>query len=743
MTTQRSAMASSMANLSANLRSGTRDGTALAQMLSSGMNPSAYSPLMQRYMTTAASGSYAPTLLPRDPATFLGMQGPQPPVPPFSIDPNAPGRERPYPRLGQYPVGENLPSEPGSHKLVPFRILRALADMHDVTRRCIEMVKAQIAQLDWDIVPREDYLKSKGKGRSALAAYRQSKGQSGKSNAPNSQEAARSHESGVESEAAEKFAVPIEHFFREPDRIRGVKFHNWMKMAIEEVLVCDAFAVYEHPTNGKNGGTLGSGLHSMEILSGDTVKPLVDIRGSRPLPPNPAYQQYLWGVPRSDLVALLPDDFNDPEIQSLQRGLPLADESEYLEFAADQLHYEVYHPRAWTHYGFSNVEQIVTTINIALKRQQFHLSYFTDGDVPAMLVHVPETWNIDQIIKFEQHWHSMLAGDQGWKHRMRAVPGAQKADQLKPMDPGVHGMDFDEFISRVVCMGFFADPSFLNLDLHSSNAETTHIAATDKQLKLLVKPLCDWFQGYFDSVISRRFGHPELCFIFDVLEFEDKMLELNVDSGMLKLGALTLNEMRAKRGMEPLAIDQADEPNVYLTRDVVPVADIGVLTFSPDQLAVAGAGSAPTGGGGAPTPAGQPKGPTETPGTAVGMMGGRAGAQNGGSGAKASPAPRANGGRASAGSASNSAASRGTGQSSTTKLADALDELAAFERYLQKGRHRRFVASTLPVSIVDEVYGRMANGENPRFIFREIRTRQRDGADIVIGDLVEALVTQG
>jgi hypothetical protein len=729
MSTPRAAMASGMANLSANMRSGARDGTALASMLSSGMNPSAYSPLMQRYMTSVTSSNYAATLLPRDPATFLGMQGPQPPVPPFSIDPNAPGRDRPYPRLGQYPVGENLPSEPGSHKLVPFRILRALADMHDVTRRCIEMIKAQVAGLDWDVIPRKDYLMAKGKGRSALQTYRQSKG--------------RSSEAGVPSTETEEFSIPIERFFREPDRIRGVKFHNWMKMAIEEVLVCDAFAVYEHPTSGKSGGTLGSGLHSLEILSGDTVKPLVDIRGSRPLPPNPAYQQYLWGVPRSDLVALLPDDFNDPEIQSLQRGLPLADDSEYLEFQADQLHYEVYHPRAWTHYGFSNVEQIVTTINIALKRQQFHLGYFTDGDVPAMLVHVPETWNIDQIIRFEQHWHSLLAGDQGWKHRMRAVPGAQKADQLKPMDPGVHGMDFDEFISRVVCMGFFADPSFLNLDLHTSNAETTHIAATDKQLRLLVKPLCDWFQGYFDSVISRRFNHPELCFLFDILEFEDKMLELNVDSGLLKVGGMTLNEMRAKRGMAPLEIDQADEPNVYLTRDVVPVADIGVLTFSPDQLAVAGAGAAPTGGGGPPTaPGKQPKGPTETPNAAVGMVGGRAGAQTGGSGAKASPAPRANGGRASTGSASNSNASRGQGQSSTTKLAEALDELAAFERYLQKGRHRRFVASTLPVTIVDEVYSRMANGENPRFIFREIRTRQRDGADIVIGDLVEALVNQ-
>src|SRR5580765_1980932 len=59
------------------------------------------------------------------------------------------------PRRYQYPAGANLSPTPGVDKLVDFETLRRLADSEGVLRRCIEARKQEIAQLEWQIVPRD------------------------------------------------------------------------------------------------------------------------------------------------------------------------------------------------------------------------------------------------------------------------------------------------------------------------------------------------------------------------------------------------------------------------------------------------------------------------------------------------------------------------------------------------------------------------------------------------------------
>ncbi|MGC1862761.1 MAG: hypothetical protein WA733_17015, partial [Methylocystis sp.] len=68
-----------------------------------------------------------------------------------------------------------------------------------------------------------------------------------------------------------------------------------------------------------------------------------------------------------------------------------------VDYAARDIIYAPRNPRANRVYGFSPVEQIVMTANIALKRQMFTLSHFTEGNIPESLIGVPESWTPDQI----------------------------------------------------------------------------------------------------------------------------------------------------------------------------------------------------------------------------------------------------------------------------------------------------------------------------------------------------------
>jgi phage portal protein BeeE len=102
------------------------------------------------------------------------------------------------------------------------------------------------------------------------------------------------------------------------------------------------------------------------VLDGATIKRLIDDWGRTPLVPAPAYQQILKGLPA-------------------------------VYYSADELIYAPRNPRVHKAYGFSPVEQVQMSVNIALRRQIYQLQYYTEGNVPEALIGVPESWNPDQI----------------------------------------------------------------------------------------------------------------------------------------------------------------------------------------------------------------------------------------------------------------------------------------------------------------------------------------------------------
>ena len=78
--------------------------------------------------------------------------GPGAPVRPAPIDPLG-SNGRPAPRRSDYQVSFNLPGS--GERLVPWSILRQLADGVGIIRKCVEIRKKQITQLAWDFVPAE------------------------------------------------------------------------------------------------------------------------------------------------------------------------------------------------------------------------------------------------------------------------------------------------------------------------------------------------------------------------------------------------------------------------------------------------------------------------------------------------------------------------------------------------------------------------------------------------------------
>lgn len=636
---------------------------------------SGMSPLMRR---SAMGWGMDPALgapLPRDPSVFLSQFDPNYPQAPTAIDPRGPSG-RPLPRLNQYPISWNLPSAPGTYKMVPFKLMRNVVDMSHIARDCIAVRQQEIADVEFEISPKEQE-------RGEFKVFPEKK-------------------AGLFDQWRTQRKA-LQAFYEHPDPVRGLDYDEWIRMAIEELLVTDSLSVFEHPTWGPGAGVLGSDLFALTLLDGTTIKPLLDIRGAPPEPPNPAFQQFIWGLARVDLVSLVLDARDDPSVQDSQRGFSYSN-AEYLELTRDQLAYMPFHRRAWTAYGFSNVEQCILVINVAMKRLGWHLARFTDGDIPAMLVHLPETWTLDQVNRYEAQWHAMLAGDQGWKHRMKAIPGAAVAQEMKPP---VHDMTFDDYIDRMICASFAVDPTEVGMEPKGGLGGTGYMdSQDDRRKRLTVGPILRRFKRYFDGLNTRRFNVPELEVRYDGLDVEDESEQHKIDLERVKTATMTPNAYRAKRGEPPLMLSTGQkDPNgdrayFVMSREVIGLDQVGTMNMDDQQQMQAESAQQI-----AETRAAQPAQPAGT------------------------PAPK---GQAKAAEPDD--------DEPVTKSAS--DEIDAFDRFLRRPRGRRFASDVLPKAAIEAVYARLDQGGSRKDAISELRKSVIEGQEMLASEVANALLEQ-
>jgi SPP1 gp7 family putative phage head morphogenesis protein len=537
--------------------------------------------------------------LPRD--QFPYAFGPGIPLVPAPLDPTR--RDgRAEPRIWEYPVSWNLPGH--SSRLVPWKTLRDAANL-PLLRDCIRIRKEEIRGLEWDF----------GLTRRALDEARRDEPDAGQLD--------------VERGLREKFAQTINdaiEFWEVPDPGNGYTFSEWISQFLEEQLVLDALAIYPRRT-------LGGQLYSLEILDSTTIKPLLDHRGGRPMPPEPAYQQNIHGFPRGEFTA----DTSDTEGRTV---VPNA-------YAADQLIYIRREVRANTPYGLSPVEQSLMDIDTWMKRINWIRSEYTDGVMPSGWLLNEQTtghqWTPSQVREYERELNDYLSGNTGNRHRYRVLPPGFKPDDSGSSDQQAekYKPDFDLHLLKLVVAHFditvhelgFTEPKGLGSQGHAEGQDRLNERRGRKPvLRWIASLITDISRAHLDLPRELEFKWLGIEDESDSDEDEDTTLE-DVASGVL-----TLNEARDRRGLPRYTFPEADKAAVIngATITFVEGAEERAAAALELEAQVADAKANPPASGPAGPPAG--KGP-QGGGTGSSPAAARpASAKSGGSSAKAAEA---------------------------------------------------------------------------------------------------------
>lgn len=310
----------------------------------------------------------------------------------------------------------------------------------------------------------------------------------------------------------------VKDFFKFPDKINT--HQQWLRMIIEDLLVIDATAIY--PRQNRGGG-----IYSLDLIDPATINKMIDSGGRTPMAPSPAYQQILKGVPAVD-------------------------------YSVDELFYSNRNKRTNKLYGFSPVEQIVLTINMALRRQASQLEYFTSGTVPDAIMEVPQDWTPDHIAQFQKYWDSILSGDTAERRKARFVPNGAKYTETKTQ---LLKDEFDEWLAKIVSFAFSISSQALTKTMNRASAEVSVDTAIEEGLL----PWMEHIKQIHDYIIEKYLGFSDIEFTWEQERSIDPKIQADIDNIYVTLGVYDVKYIQHRMGIDvmveekPIPEDDAEK----------------------------------------------------------------------------------------------------------------------------------------------------------------------------------------
>lgn len=312
-----------------------------------------------------------------------------------------------------------------------------------------------------------------------------------------------------EKKTADDRCKAITDFLAMPDREHT--WDEWLRMLLEDLFVIDAPTLYARPTKGGQ-------LYALEPVDGTTIKRVIDEHGRTPEAPLPAYQQILKGVPAID-------------------------------YTRDELIYKPRNLRTHKLYGYGPVEQVIMTVNIAIRRQLNQLSYYTEGNIPNTIFRVPKEWNPDQIKQFQRWWDELTSGQS--KHVGRFIP-----EGPDPIDTKQQALkdEYDEWLARVICFAFSISPTPFVKQMNRATADN----ATEQALTEGLAPIMNWVKNLIDYVVVKYFGAADLEFSWQEEDATSPLEQAQIAQIYLSGKVLTPDEVRQDLGRDPLTPEERE-----------------------------------------------------------------------------------------------------------------------------------------------------------------------------------------
>ena len=228
----------------------------------------------------------------------------------------------------------------------------------------------------------------------------------------------------------------------------------------------------------------------------------------------------------------------------------------------DELIYIRLNPRSYTPFGLGPLEVAFETVNSFLGAHRFAGKLASNSVVQyALWLNETSPAQHERLIRW---WQDEIEGT----GRVPLISSEQKPEVLRfaaGTDADLR-LNWQEFLIRMVGNAFSLPPMLLGLERDVNQSTATEQA--DEAFRSAVVPLAKLVAEHFTrDLFAKKLGWPEFEFVFNELDARDEMTEVEMQTALLTAGVLTVNEVRAMRGLGPLPETAAlPAPAVEITR---------------------------------------------------------------------------------------------------------------------------------------------------------------------------------
>ena len=452
---------------------------------------------------------------------FGAMLGPAAPLLPAPIDVVLDDSGRALPRKYEYQTAINLNL---TQTEVPFQVLNSLAEQCDVIHRAIEIRVGDIVkqQPSWTLSDQ------------AISTIMEE------------ENCSHAKAALIGRDLYGDEINRLNEFWQNPYVASDRTFSEWMTESLWQIFTYDQWCVY--PRYNFKGNVLG-----FDVIDAPTIKILLNNRGDIPSPPEPAYQQVLWGFPRGEFIA-------SPEAD----GEFYSGTGRDKEYLTDQLSVFIKNRRTWSPYGYSPVEEAIPAASLYLNRQAWMNSEYQNGSMPMTFMKTnSQELDIHKLAEFERILNGRLTGNTAERHRIKVLPDGfdpvampEMADRFKS--------DYDEYIIKRISSIFGVSPSALGVVARASlGGGKGQMEGEQENVETVsTKPMADYIVSCINSLSRRYLGASKnVTFVLnDVKSSLDERNRAQALQVSLFSGQKTLNDVQGELGQNLYDMPEADEP---------------------------------------------------------------------------------------------------------------------------------------------------------------------------------------
>jgi len=256
---------------------------------------------------------------------------------------------------------------------------------------------------------------------------------------------------------------------------------------------------------------------------------------------------YLWPVDGAT-IQINPKWDGDPESVHYAQATGKLGKDALIPLTDEQLIYLRLNPRTHTPFGLGRLEVAFETMNQFLAAHRYAGRLASNAVVQyALWLNETTPSQHERLIRW---WQDEIEGT----GRVPLLSCEQKPEVLRfagGTDADLH-LEWQQFLIRMVANAFDLPAMMLGLEQDVNKSSASELA--DEAFRSAIAPTAKMFAEHITrDVFAKRLGWREFEFVFNDLYARDETAEVQIQTELLKAGVLTVNEVRAMRGMGPLA----------------------------------------------------------------------------------------------------------------------------------------------------------------------------------------------